>query len=221
MTRPQLVPPLHVRLLIFGRKNTAYQVIDIIVERIRGFFDAVATAREVLLASIAVTASLCIGCLLVLFRASLALHRICLLYVSLVIRLLEHVILFIVCVRFNRVCLDFDRLLKIVRLMGVLLFEGLGHGLKVQRLHLTYNARIVAREMRRLMDARQAIWATHITWPIVDLKVIFLVVLTTVLTAGLPVTATRASQVLLLLLQLITFMGWLDVLLSARWGAVG
>ena len=48
-----------------------------------------------------------------------------------------------------------------------------------------------------------------------------LVVLAAVLTAGLPVTATRASQVLLLRLQLVAFMGRLMLLLSARWGTLG
>ena len=221
MARPQLVPPLHVRVLIFGRK-IAFQVIDIVIERIRRLFVAVTAAGEVLLASIDVAASLRISGLLSLFHASLVLDRIRLLCVRLVIKLLERAVLFIVCVRFNIFRLDFDLLLHIVvRMLVVLLFEGPGHGLKVQRLHLGCNARIMAREMRRLMDVRQAIWAAHIALPIVDLKVVALVLLTTVLTAGLPVTATRASQVLLLLLQLVAFMGRLMLLLSARWGTLG
>ena len=223
MARSQLVPPLHVRGLIFGGKITAFQVIDIVVERIRRLFVAVTAAGEVLLASIVVAASLRIRCLLSLLRTILVLDRICLLCVRLVIRLLEHAVLFIVCVRFNLVRLDFDHLLNIVvRVLVVLLFEGPSHGFKVQRLHLGCNARMMAREMRRLMDVRQAIWAAHIALPIVDLKVVALVVLTAILTAGLPVTATRASQVLLLLLlQLVAFMGRLMLLLSARWGTLG
>ena len=222
MARPQLVPPLHVRVLIFGRKITAFQVIDIVVERIRRLFVAVTAAGEVLLASIVVAASLRVRRLLSLFHAILALDRICLLCVRLVIGLLEHAVLLIVCDRFNLVCLDFDHLLYIVvRVLVVLLFDGPGHGLKVQRLHLGCNARMMAREMRRLLDARQAIWAAHIALPIVDLKVVALVVLTAVLTASLPVTATRASQVLLLRLQIVAFMGRLMLLLSAHWGTLG
>ena len=185
-------------------------------------FVAVTAAGEVLLASIVVATSLRIRRLLSLFHAILVLDRICLLCVRLIIGLLELAVLLIVCDRFNLVCLDFDHLLHIVvRVLVVLLFEGPGHGLKVQRLHLGCNARMMAREMRRLMDVRQAIWAAHIALPIVDLKVVALVVLTAVLTAGLPVTATRASQVLLLRLQLVAFIGRLMLLLSARWGTLG